>query len=592
MSANISFTISAPAPHTHLLAVRMEVGELGGADEVLLRMPVWTPGSYLIREYPKHIQKLKVCDEEGRRLSVEKVDKASWRVETSGCTDLVATYRVYAHELSPRHNHLDGTHGFFNCVATCLYPDGRLDEPVALAVDAPEGWNVFCGLKRRPGDGARYVARNFDELFDTPVEMGPHRWFDFEVRGIPHRFVTWGGDGIDFDALRRDLPKIVEHNVEMFAEVPYERYLFINHVARGKWGGLEHRHSSVNIFGPENFDRTERDEDGEYGEKYANLLRLWSHEHFHAYHVKRLRPEELGPFDYQRENYTRSLWAVEGVASYFDTYQLLRAGLIGPARYMELLERKVERLKKVPGRLVQSLEEASFDAWIGLYRRDENTPNSSVSYYLKGELVTWLLDLWIRDKTDGEETMADVLRRMWKEYYVADDIGFPRGAVQEAVSAQSGADATEVFEHLVRGAEEIRWEELLAPAGLTLRTDKGEPRGWLGIDTKTRVGDRLEIKFVARHGPAEKAGLYAGDEIVAVDGWSVRGEKFEDLIAQRKPGETLTVHALRRGRLVTVEATCGKAPPKSYHLDVVDEPTQYQRDILRGWLGVTDWKNP
>lgn len=591
MSPAISFAISVPEPHSHLLAVEMRVAALDESDQLVLCMPVWTPGSYLIREYPKHVQEMEIRDADGVARSFEKIDKARWRVDVGDCDEVVVTYRVYGHELSPRYNHVDGTHAFFNSVATCMYPQGRLDEQVALTVTPPDGWEVFCGLDRAGENPPRYVAEDFDELFDTPVEMGPHHWFDFDVQGILHRFVVWNGDDIDMEALRRDLPTIVEKNIEFFGEIPYERYVFINHVARDDWGGLEHRHSSVNVFGPENFDRTERNDEGEYGEKYANLLRLWSHEHFHAYHVKRLRPEELGPFDYQRENHTRSLWAVEGVASYFDTYQLLGAGLIGPARYMGLLEKRIKQLHGVPGRALQSLEEASFDAWIDLYRRDENTPNASVSYYLKGELVSWLLDLWIRDQTSGEGTMADVLRRLWRTYYVESDVGFPRGAVEEAVSAEAGVDAGGVFRDLVRTSAPIQWEEFLAPAGLQLHPVHRDQRGWLAMKTKQHNPERVTIEHVFRGGPAERAGLYPGDEVVAVDGWSVRDEDPEEMIAQKAPGQSVTLHVFRRGQLQQVEALCEQAPPESYQLDVVDDASQRQLDLLKGWLGVTKWRS-
>ena len=591
MDPAISFSISAPAPHSHLFAVKMQIEGLETEDSLLLRMPVWTPGSYLIREYPKHLQQLEVRDENGKSRFVEKIDKAGWTVDVDSCASVTVTYRVYAHELSPRHNHLDGTHGFFNGVATCLYPEGRLHEPVCLQVIPPEEWKVFCGLQRIDGEEAVFVAEDFDELFDTPVEMGPHKWFDFEVRGVNHRFVIWNGDDIDLDALRRDVPVIVEQNASMFDEIPYQKYVFINHVVSDQWGGLEHRHSSVNVFGRKNFDRTERDDDGDYGEKYANLLRLWSHEHFHAYHVKRLRPLELGPFDYQRENYTRSLWAVEGVASYFDTYQLLRAGILQPPSYLKLLEKRIKQLHDVPGRALQSLEEASFDAWIGLYRRDENTPNATVSYYLKGELVSWLLDLWIRDQTTGERTLADVLRRMWREYYLAEDVGFPRGALEAATTAETEVDASGVFRQLVRSTESIEWEDFLAPIGLQLQSVEAEGSGWLACKTKTGPTGRVEIKFVARDGPAERAGLYPGDELVAIGGWSVRGEDAEEMIAQYAPGEAVQIHILRRGKLHQLEANCEKAPPQAYRLKPIDDRSDRQRELCADWLGVSDWDN-
>lgn len=569
----------------------MKIEELANRSEIELRMPVWTPGSYLIREYAQHVQRFRARDGKGRSLGHHKIDKATWSVDVDGCQAITVEYEVYGYELSPRHNHLDNSHGFFNCVATCFYLDDRMDEPVGLEVRAPKNWEVFCGLERRPGDEknvARFVAANFDELFDTPVEMGPHRYFDFEVRGVPHRFVVWSDDRVDMEPFRQLLPSIIEQNASLFGQIPYERYVFINHVIPNKWGGLEHRHSSVNLFPPDDLRTTDRDEEGEFEREFANVLRLLSHEHYHAYHVKRLRPLALGPFDYQRENYTRALWAVEGVTSYFDTYHLMLAGIIGARRYLDLLEKRIAQLHEVPGRHVQSLEDSSFDAWIGLYRRNENTNNATVSYYLKGELVAWLIDLWIRDQSDGEHVLADALRQLWNDYYLADDVGYPPGAGERAIGEMAGCDAAPVFDHLVRSADPIEWEQFLGPHGLKLEADRSSKRAWLGMKIGKK-GSRRMVKFVAHNSPAERAGLYAGDEIIACDGWSVRGADIDEIIGAGKPGQEIDFHVLRRGRLVEVAAIREEPPEDTFHVVRVEEPSQRQLRLLDGWLGETEW---
>ncbi len=588
MGEMISFDISVPRPHSHLLQVEMRVPDLEESDEVVLRLPVWTPGSYKVRDYARHLQELEVTGG-GQPVDVEKIDKSSWRVDASDCDEICVTYQVYGFEISPRFNHVDGSHAFVNPVACCLYPDERLDESVRLTVHPPQpDWELFCGLVRRGEEPGCFIARDFDELYDSPVEMGPHQYFDFEVQGVQHRCVFWSDEEVDLEAFQREVPTIVQQNAAMFGEIPYERYVFINHVVPDSWGGLEHRHSSVNIFSPDALADVEEDDDGDYDKDFANVLRLLSHEHFHAYNVKRLRPEQLGPFDYQRENYTPSLWVVEGVTSYYDTYNLLEAGVVSPKRYIELLEKRIKQLHSVPGRFVQSLEEASFDAWIKLYQRDENTPNSSVSYYLKGELAVWLLDLWIRDNTDGERTMADAVRRLYNEYVREADRGFPPQAVEEAVAAEAGADPSQVFEMLIRTASPIDWEQFLEPVGLQLCPDGGGD-AWLGVKTKKRSGKRREVRFVFRDGPADEHGLYVGDELIAVDKRSVRGEDIGEVIARYSPGDTVTVDLIRRGRLIEQPVTLGEAPPDEMELKVNDERTDRQTRLLEGWLGTTQW---
>lgn len=590
MSSLISFTISAPRPHSHLFEVEMHLHGLGEVAEVVLRMPVWTPGSYLVREYARHVQELEAFDGDGDRRRAEKIDKASWRIDASSCGELRVRYKVFAHDLTVRTNHLDDSHGFFNCVATCLYPEGRLGESVELRVLPPQDWEVFCGLKRLEGPVPTFRAKDYDELFDTAVEMGPHPYFDFEVEGVQHRAVFWGESNLDMEVLKRDLPQAVAENVALFGEVPYERYVFINHLVDGAFGGLEHRHSSVNIYDARALEPRSGGDGDEIGRGYQDFLRLLCHEHFHAFNVKRLRPKELGPFDYQQENYTRALWVVEGITCYYDTYHLRTAGLISAGRYLQLLEGHIKNLMKVPGRELHSLEEASFDAWIKFYRPDENTRNSSVSYYLKGELVVWLMDLWIRDQSDGERTMADVMRKLWADYYLTEDKGFEPGAVEVAVSEVAQADASDFFRRFIRGTDEIAWEEFLTPFGLELEAQGGEEESWIGLEAKALAGDRRQVSFIYRESPAETAGIYVGDEIVAIDGWSVRGQKIDRILGRTRPDERSLFHLIRRGRLKEVEVTHGEAPPKTYRIKRLDDASERALMLLEGWLGTREWK--
>ena len=586
MSPRLSYRLAISEPHARRIDVEMELRQLEGRREQVVCMPVWTPGSYKVREYSKHVLGVRCRDGQGRELAWEKRDKASWRIDLGEATTLRINYQVYAHQVSPRFNHVDTSHAFINPVATCMYPEGELNLEVEAQVEVPQGWNLYCGLE---ADEGHLRADDLDHWFDSPIELGDHVEEHFQIEGKDHQVVGWSEDDVDLEGLKRDLPAIIEAHADLFGEIPYDRYVFINHILPGRWGGLEHRHSSVNLFTPEAVNAYEIDEDEGRDEDYLNVLRLLSHEHFHAYHVKRLRPKELGPFDYQRENYTSSLWAVEGVTSYYDSLQVMRAGLMDVETYLEGLEKRISSVEKVPGRLEQSLEESSFDAWIGLYRRDENTVNSTVSYYSKGELAVWLIDLWIRVASGGEKSMDDVLRWMWQHYVVDGDEGFEARDMERGVREVSGEDPGQVFEALVYRAEEIDYGAFLSPMGLELSWEQPS-RGWLGMETKTVEGQRAEIKWVARHSPAERGGLAPGDELVAIDGRAVRKEEWKPLVERYEGGQKVRVHVVRRGRLKAMDVEVGSSPRRNPKLERSDELSDSQNELLEGWLGQSQWE--
>jgi predicted metalloprotease with PDZ domain len=587
MSALIRFQVSAPNPDDHLLHVRLEVDALGEDDHIDLSMPVWSPGSYLVREYARHVQRLRAVDADGTPRRVAKRDKATWRVDTTRCHKLVVEYEVFAHDLNVRANHVDDTHAFFTGVATYLYPHGRTDEPVELEVRVPDGfdWQVYTGLTPQPGAAHRFVAPDFDVLFDTPVQMGQHDPLDFEVDGKTHRMIFWGSGNYDRDALAEDLPRVVRANAEIFGGLPYDDYLFITLLSDGARGGLEHLNSTALIYKRDNFGRG--DDPGSPDDGYINFLGLVCHEHFHVWNVKRIRPEALGPFDYQRENYTRDLWTVEGVTSYYDTLGLLRAGIIDPQGYLQRLLRRIKRYERTPGRHLHSLEDASFDAWIKLYRPDEHTRNSTVSYYLKGELVCLLLDLRIRQESSGSRSLDDVLRHLWQHYYLADGRGYPEGSYEQVVREATGVELDDFFETFMRGTADPDWNELLAPFGLTLDRERSKPEAWLGVSTK-KTGQTLEVTYVPTDSPAHKAGIYPGDEIVAVDGWKVKGGNLADIIGSKTAGGRIEMHLFRRGELRSVGVELGSAPPDIYRVNTREDASDEALALLRGWLGSDD----
>lgn len=613
MPPSISYTIAMPRPETHLYEVTLEVRDTAG-PVLDLALPAWTPGSYMIREYARHVQEFAACSAAGAGLPWRKLDKATWRIETSGAPYVRVSYKVYANELTVRTSHLDSSHGYFNPATVCMYIPDRTDELLVVHVIAPEGWHVATGLDPigdgEIGDGrlehapspisnlqppapvASFIARDYDELVDAPFECGTHRLLAFEVDGIPHRIALWGRGNEDQAQLIADTKRIVETTRDMFGGLPYDHYTFIVHLADGRGGGLEHRNSVTMLVDRWTFQPRK---------SYERYLGLTAHEFFHVWNVKRLRAVPLGPFDYSRENYTRQLWAMEGVTSYYTELLLLRAGLIAPARYFELLSDKIKALQGQPGRALQSLEQSSFDAWIKLYRPDENTPNSAISYYLKGELVALLLDLEIRRRTTGARALDDVLRSLYANYPIAgpgipEDGGY-RAAV-EAVVAGGGVGGEDgsfasFFVRYIAGTVELDYAGALAYAGLWM--DWGyekQPEGdraptWLGVKLKAEDG-RARVAHVLADGPAYAAGVNAGDELLALEGFRVDEERLNARLAERRPGDTVTLSLFRRDELLHLPVVLAAAPHNTLAIRQLEAPDEAQRRLYEGWIGAWD----
>jgi predicted metalloprotease with PDZ domain len=405
----ISFAVSMPKPYTHLLEVEMRVKSTQSLPpQTSLVMPVWTPGSYLIREYERNVQDFSAAGADGHGLSWSKVNKNTWRVETGGQKELVATYRVYCNEFSVRTNEVNDRHAFWNNAALLMYPDGQLRAPSTVRVVPFGDWKVATGLPSHGGEANTFRAENFDVLYDSPFEVSNFKTLTFEVNGVPHRIVIDGEGNYDPERVRNDVKKIVETQVAMMGEIPYHDYTFILHLRANGGGGLEHLNSTALIFRKFGFvpDSGHRD-----------FLALVSHEFFHLWNVKRIRPDALGPFDYTQENYTKLLWVAEGITEYYADLHVRRAGLTSDKDYLAAIAKRIQDLQQRPGRLEMSAEEASFDAWVKYYRPDENAVNSQISYYDKGALLGLLLDLEIRKRSSGAKSLDDVMRYLYSEFY-------------------------------------------------------------------------------------------------------------------------------------------------------------------------------
>jgi predicted metalloprotease with PDZ domain len=593
---DISFTVAMPRPHTHLLEVDVAIKRAAsGPQEERLIMPVWTPGSYMIREFARHVQDFAALDAVGQQLKWEKTNKDTWRVMTNGAASWHARYKVYANELSVRTSELNSGHAFWNNANILMYLDGYLQSPSTVRVLAPDVWKVATGLPAVLGQKNTFRAENFDILYDSPFEVSNFKTLLFNVKGVAHRIVIDGEGNYDAERMRRDVQKIVETEVEiMGGEIPYHDYTFILHLRGG--GGLEHLNSTALGYPRFGFRVTGGDRTTSAGpnatvtleREYRGFLSLVAHEFFHLWNVKRIRPDALGPFDYTQENYTKVLWVAEGITDYYADLALRRAGLISDNEFLAATARAMQALQDTPGRLEQSAEESSFDSWIKYYRQDENSVNSQVSYYEKGALLGLLLDLQIRKRSGGAKSLDDVMRYLYTEYFKKNRNYGPVD-FQKACELMAGGSLEEFFSRFVRGKEELDYNDALEAAGLRLETNvPGSPRGandrvFFGADI-TQDADRLMVERVYAGAPAYEQGLNAGDQIVAIDNMRVTRDFFNARLGEKKPGDLVNLTIFRFDDLSTLLIKLGPAREGTYRIVPVSTQTEAQKKIYRDWL--------
>jgi predicted metalloprotease with PDZ domain len=588
MPRTLTYTISFREPHTHIVDVLMRLPLPEAREAVDLAMAAWTPGSYRVRDYARHVQDLVAIDADtGATLPAPKVDKQTWRLSTGGAKVVHVTYKVYANELTVRTAHVDDRHAYWNGAALLLCVVGETDRPARVVIEAvrPE-WTVVTALDRVSEDRYEYAAPNFDALVDAPFACGPLVTADLDVAGIRHQIAIDGDGNYDLARLREDVRKIVEAEVAVFGgKVPYPQYAFIVHcVPEGQpSGGLEHMRSTTLMWG--RFRFRPRD-------KYEDFLSLVAHELFHVWNGKRLRPRELGPFDYRGENYTRALWIVEGITSYYDELILRRAGIFDAETYLRKVAEHVDRIEATPGRLHQSLEEASWDAWIKYYQRTEHSVNSQVSYYEKGQLVAWLLDLEIRQRSAGARSLDDVLRQLWREHPETGP-GYDTARFEAVASEVASFDLGPFFDAYVRETQELEYDRHLAPFGLRLveeprkdgesKRDEPEERAWLGANVKSE-GAKAIVSEVLEGSPAFSFGLLAGDELLAVDGFKVGAADLDARLHERRAGDRVRLSVFRGDRLLTVEAVLAAKRWSKRAIRPRPDATHAERARYEAWL--------
>jgi predicted metalloprotease with PDZ domain len=555
---NVTVTVAAPA-----------------FDGQIFALPAWIPGSYMIREFARNIVRIR-AESGGEPVALAKLDKHSWQAAPVD-GPLSLHYEVYAWDLSVRAAHLDQTHGFFNGTSVFLRVLGQEATPHQVDIQRPadpaaKSWRVATSLPelgaKRYGFGT-YVAADYDELVDHPVEMADFALSTFKAHGIQHDIVITGRvPNLDMARLQQDLKAICEAQIAFFEpktkKAPMERYVFLTMAVGDGYGGLEHRASTALICARADLPTTAVPKTAEPNEGYTKFLGLCSHEYFHTWNVKRIKPAVFAPYDLQVENYTPLLWLFEGFTSYYDDLMLVRSGIISESTYFKLLGKTVASVLRGSGRTKQSVAESSFDAWSKYYRQDENAPNAIISYYTKGSLIGLAFDLTIRAKTGGAKSLDDVMRALWERYgrdfYSSEMRGGGHGVTEKEVEALfdevSGVRLKSLFDRYIRGTEDLPLAKLYAPFGIKLTDERKNSRPSLDAGVGRDAGG-AKLSQVHEGGAAHQAGLSAGDILIAVDGLRVSGNppNLDQLFARYRVGDTVTVHAFRRDELMVFEVT-------------------------------------
>jgi len=596
----VCYTIAPRHPEAHLFEVSCTVTAPDPAGQVF-RLPAWIPGSYMIREFARNIVTLR-AESDGKPIAVEKLDKHTWRAaRVPQGLALTLTYEVYAWDLSVRAAHLDATHGFFNGTSVFLAVEGQTDQACVVDLLPPSGhaqqdWKVATTLPRPAGEllaapqmgFGLYRAANYDELVDHPVEMGTFTHARFDAGGVPHEIALTGRHDCDAARLCADLSRICAWQIELFgAPAPVDRYLFLTMVVGDGYGGLEHRASTALLASRADLPYAGM---SEASEGYKTFLGLCSHEYFHTWNIKRIKPAVFTPYDLASENYTRLLWAFEGFTSYYDDLVLVRSGVISVEDYLGLLGKTVSNVLRGSGRLKQSVAESSFDAWIKYYRQDENAPNAVVSYYAKGALIALALDLQLRAASAGQTSLDDVMRLLWQRHGLTGQGVEEDGlfALVEEVGEGSkkgvGRRLSRWLKDAVERTDDLPLEALIKPFGVEYRAEAAGKGPTLGVKLAGGNGE-AKLANVFDGGPAQRGGLSAGDVLVAMDGLKLTATSLDAQLARRKPGECVEIHAFRRDELMRFDVELASAPADTVKLGAAKKASATMRSLRKGWLG-------
>ncbi len=581
--STVQYRLSFRQAESHRVDIEVSV-PTDGKSEIEFMMPVWTPGSYLVREYSRQVEQVTAANgKTSATLNLKKADKNHWLVDCTGVDEVALRYTLYCHEMSVRTNWVEKDFAFLTGAATFLTCSDMLASPHFVHIDALPNWpKVATSLAavdaRNPWTRR---ASSFDELVDSPILLGAIDIQTFDAGGAKHHLATLGGESFwDTVSAAKDVKKIVEIEQSFWQETPYKEYWFLN-LATETGGGLEHDNSCVLMTG--RWSQRQRT-------KYADWLGLVSHEFFHAWNVRRLRPKVLKQYDYNNEQYFHELWVAEGITSYYDELFVARSGLCKPKEYLEKLGKNIAAVQNAPGRLSQSLTDSSFDAWIKYYRPDENANNSRISYYLKGALIGLLLDVEIRSKTDGAKSLDDVMRQLWQSHH---ESGYTNQDFSNIVGQVAGQSFDNWLREHLDTTQEMDFSKMLDWYGLEWKkkeSDKDAPAEkslygnvYVGMDLLATQGKAMVDK-VTRDSPASLAGFNAGDELISFDGFRVAAETWTERLNSYRPNDVCKCLVARRGKIVELSLKLASEPETSWKIARVAKPTDDQEKRWRSWL--------
>ncbi|WP_156309196.1 M61 family metallopeptidase [Sphingobacterium endophyticum] len=576
-NSNIHFQLSFIEPQAHYVEVKMIIDGID-QDYLDLKMPVWTPGSYLIREFAKNIEQVKAEDAQGNEIVIHKTNKNTWRLNSKGA-QVKISYRVYSFERSVRTNLVDDQHAFISPAGTFLYVDGYLDHSSTVQVELPSIWTkISTGLELVEGKVNLFFAENFDILFDSPLEIGNQDVWTFNAAGIPHEFAMVGTAVYDKDRLAADITKIVEVETDIWGSNPNDRYVFITHNYQNSHGGLEHLNSTVLAASRSSYISN-------IG--YNNFLSLVAHEYFHLWNVKRLRPANLGPFNYEEENYTPLLWIFEGFTAYYDNLITRRCGFRNEQEYLNELVSEFNMVLNRPGHKIQSVGLSSFDTWIKQYRPDENSANVSISYYNKGAMLATMIDISIIAKTQGKKRLDDVLKAAYNKFYLIENRGVTEKEFLDLAEEVSGISLKEIFD-AVYTTEEIDYNAYFNAIGfqfIDINRETVTPS--LGIKV-SHQDTRTIIKNVDRNSAAWVDGLNVDDEIIAVNGNRLdpQGRELDQAIAISKVGDPINILVSRDGLIREITVHLKASDKVSYVIERNPNRTEEQSALGDLWLSL------